>query len=445
MRNIFLVVACYLFPGLFSSTLYAQDALLKDTGWNFHFQFTGIIQYNPAFNAPYSGTNSFLPSSGHAYSVTSTAFIGRKLWQGAALYFSPEMAGGEGLSSTRGIAGFPNGETFRIGDPSPVVYIGRLYLKQQINLDPAHFDTLDDGVNQVKEKVSTSRITINAGKFGIADFFDQNTVSHDPRSDFMNWSLMNNGAYDYPANTRGYTLGIVLEYYIPGWVFRAGTALEPGYSNGPTLDYHYFKSNGETFEIQKDYHLHGLPGSARLLFFYNTNKAPAYRTAIEEYQNGTDTSLDAIYGKNYGSKKYGIGLNFNQSLSKRLNSFFRVGWNDGKTATWAFAEIDNSASLGLRYYGIGRGRMTDNIGLAFVSNGISSDHRDFLNIGGYGFMIGDGKLPAYKRENILEVFYEVKLFESLFVTLDYQYVSNPAYNHDRGPVSLFAARVHIAF
>jgi len=157
------------------------------------------------------------------------------------VYFNPEMAGGQGLSSTLGIAGFPNGETFRIGADETVVYVARIFLRQQISLDKEHFDTLDNDINQLKERVSRKRLTINFGKFGIADFFDQNTVSHDPRSDFMNWSLMNNGAYDYAANTRGYTGGLIVEYYTPGLVLRAGTALMPVYANGPSLNFNWTK------------------------------------------------------------------------------------------------------------------------------------------------------------------------------------------------------------
>jgi high affinity Mn2+ porin len=430
---------------IYSGRIRAQEALLKDSGWNFHFQFTGVVQYNAPFKSTYSGQNSFLPPSDHAYSVTSTAYIGRKLWSGASVYFDPEMAGGEGLSSTLGIAGFPNGETFRIGEAAPVVYIARIFLRQHISFDHDHYDTLEDGINQVRERVSRKRLTINFGKFGIADFFDQNIVSHDPRTDFLNWSLMNNGAYDYAANTRGYTGGLILEYYTPGWVLRGGTALMPVYANGPTLNFNWTKSNSETLEIEKDYSLQGLAGAVRLLFYFNTSKAPAYQTVINEYLNGTDTALDVIYGTQYGGKKFGMGIGADQQLSQRLNAFFRLGWNDGKTATWAFAEIDNSMSAGIRFYGIGKGRLTDNIGLAFVSNGISSGHREFFNIGGYGFMLGDGKLPNYSRENIAELFYQVKLFQQLYATLDYQFVANPAYNRDRGPVSLLAARVHINF
>jgi high affinity Mn2+ porin len=445
MRSLILHFGFFFMAMSFSRTVNAQDALLKDSGWNFHFQFTGIIQYNAPFPSPYTGKNSFLSEEGHAFSVTTTAFIGRKLWSGASLYFNPEMAGGAGLSSTLGIAGFPNGETFRIGADQTVVYVARIFLRQQISLDKDHFDTLEDGINQVRERVSRKRLTLNFGKFGIADFFDQNAVSHDPRSDFMNWSLMNNGAYDYAANTRGYTGGLIVEYYTPGWVLRAGTALMPVYANGPSLNFNWAKSNSETFEIQKNYSFRELPGAVRLLLYYNTSKAPSYQTVIDEYKNGTDTSLNVISGTNYGGKKYGLGISLNQELSRQLNGFFRLGWNDGKTATWAFAEIDNSGSLGLRLYGIGKGRMADNIGLAFVSNGISAGHRDFLSTGGYGFMIGDGKLPHYSRENIAELFYQVKLFEQLFATVDYQFVTNPAYNRERGPVSLLAARVHISF
>ncbi|MFI5192978.1 MAG: carbohydrate porin [Chitinophagales bacterium] len=419
------------------------DPLLKDSGWSFHFQFTGIIQYHPDFHSAFSGMNSFQAPAEKAYSVTTTAYIGRKLWTGGSIYFNPEMAGGEGLSQTLGIAGFPNGETFRIGEPKTEVYVARVFIRQQFSLDKQHMVDLEDGLNQVKERVSTSRITVSVGKFGMADFFDQNAVSHDPRSDFMNWALMNNGAYDYAANTRGYTGGIVVEYYRPGWVLRAAMALMPEYANGPTLNFNYAKTNEETVELEKDYSIQKHPGSARLLFYYNTSRAPAYRQVIDDFNNGTDPSMDVIYGKQYGGKKFGIGLNADQELSDRLKAFFRAGWNDGKTATWAFAEIDNTASAGLRYYGIGRNRTADNIGIALLSNGISKDHRDFLNAGGYGFMLGDGKLPDYARENIAEFFYQIKVFEHLYASADYQLVLHPGYNPDRGPVHLFAARVHV--
>lgn len=420
-----------------------NDALLKDSGWNYHLQFTGIIQWHPTFSAPYTGQNSLTTKQDRAYSVTTTAFLGRRLWRGAAIYFNPEMAGGKGVGSTLGIAGFPNGETFRIGNPEPTVYVARIFLRQHINLDKEHYEDLGDDANQVRERVSTSRITLSAGKFSVGDFFDNNDVSHDPRSDFMNWALMSNGAYDYAANTRGYTYGLVAELIKPGWALRLGTTLEPTEANGPRLDWHYTHTNSENLEFEKHYTIHNYKGILRLLAYYNVNKGPRYRDVINEKLDGADTSLNVLTGKSYGNKKPGLGLNWQQELTHSTSAFLRMGWNDGKNATWAFTEIDNSISGGLRIYGQGWRRPADNIGIALLSNGISKDHRDFLAIGGYGFIIGDGRLPNYGRENSAEAFYQTKLFYDLWLTLDYQFVDHPAYNKDRGPVHLFAARVHI--
>lgn len=422
-----------------------DDALLRDSGWSYHLQFTGILQGHPNFHAPYTGQNSSTPQHERAYSVTTTAYLGRRLWTGAALYFNPEMAGGKGFGSTLGIAGFPNGETFRIGNPEPTVYVARIFLRQHIFLDKEHYEDIPGDANQVAERVSTTRITLTAGKFSLGDFFDNNNVSHDPRSDFMNWALMSNGAYDYAANTRGYTYGFVAEYVRPGWTLRLGTALEPKYANGPELDWHYTHTNSQNLEWEKRYAIHQRKGVLRLLAFYNTNKGPRYRDVITAKLNGSDTSMDVLIGKAYGGKKYGFGINAEQELSSMINAFLRLGWNDGKNATWAFTEVDNTISGGIRIYGKSWKRPSDNIGLALLSNGISNDHRDFLAAGGYGFMLGDGQLPHYGRENIAELFYQCHLLYNIWATLDYQLVDNPAYNKDRGPIHVFAARAHIEF
>jgi high affinity Mn2+ porin len=434
---------------LFAGSAAAQtnDALLKDSGWFAHFQFTGIVQAYPGISSPYSGQNSLQPNGQHAFSVTSTAYLGHALWKGASIYWNPELAGGRGVSSTLGIAGFPNGETFRIGNPEPTVYTGRLFFRQHISLDKEHYETLDEDIaNQMRERVSTSRITLTMGKFSLGDFFDGSNVSHDPRMDFMNWAFMNNGAYDYAANTRGYTFGFVAELVKPSWTLRVGTALEPRYANGPDLDEKYFKTNSENIEFEKRWATSkGRKGVLRLLGYYNINHAPKYRDVINDKLNGTDTTLDVIFGKQYGGKKPGLGINGEQELTASISAFLRLGWNNGKTASWAFAEIDNTVSGGIRIYGNSWHRKADNIGVALLSNGISKDHRDFLAVGGYGFMIGDGQLPNYGREDIAEAFYECKLFANIWGTLDYQFVNHPAYNKDRGPVSLFAARVHVEF
>lgn len=420
-----------------------SEALLKDSGWSYHFQFTGIVQGHPSFHAPYSGQNSLSNARERAYSVTSTLYLGRKLWKGASLYFNPEMAGGKGVGNTLGIAAFPNGETFRIGNPEPTVYIARIFLRQHISLDKKHYEDITDDANQVAERVSTSRITLTAGKFSLGDFFDNNSVSHDPRSDFMNWAFMSNGAYDYAANTRGYTYGFMAEYVKPTWALRFGTALLPVFANGPSLNWNYVKTNSQNLELEKRYVWQSYSGIIRLLAYYNTSKAPKYNDVVAAKLNSTDTSMDVINGKNYGGKKFGLGLNAEQGITPSIDAFFRLGWNDGKTASWAFAEIDNTVTAGIRINGRSWKRKADDIGIALLSNGISGDHRNFLNNGGYGFMIGDGKLPNYVREKIAELFYKCKLLNYLWATLDYQFVDHPAYNKDRGPVHLFAARVHV--
>jgi high affinity Mn2+ porin len=407
--------------------------------WNFHFQMTVIDQSHTSFTAPYSGQNSLNPASEEALSITTTMFIGRKLWKGASLYFNPEVSGGSGVSSARGVAGFVNGETFRIGSPAPALYLGRLFYRQYIALSEKE-DLVPPDNNQLKEYVPQKRLVITAGKFAVSDLFDNNTYSHDPRMQFINWSLMSNGAWDYAANTRGYIDGVALEYITPKWEARAATTLEPSYANGPEMDYNYFKAYSQTVEVARHLEIHEHKGVIRLLLFRNVTKAQAYTDVIKN-----DPTLDVIDGKNYGGVKYGFGINFEQELNDNLGVFARLGWNDGKTATWAFTEIDQSVSAGLNYTGKQWGRAEDVVGLAGVVNGISDEHRAFLNAGGYGFIIGDGKLPNYSTEKILEAYYSAKINKNLFISGDYQFVQNPAYNADRGPVNVFAIRAHVEF
>ncbi len=258
------------------------------------------------------------------------------------------MAGGKGISRLLGIVGFPpmkpSGSVIR-----HLRYLcGRFFITQHFSLDHNHSEKLMDEANQVAETVSTSRLSISLGKFSMADFFDNNTVTHDPRTDFLNWGLMSNGAYDYAANTRGYTYGLVADYTHADWSVRFGTSLMPEYANGPTLNFNYSKSNSETLELERRYSLGQRKGTMRLLGYFNVSKAPNYDSVVAAKLNGTDTSMDVIYGKEYGGKKWGFGVNADQELSSSLSAFLRAGWNDGKTATWAFAEIDNSVSAGLR-------------------------------------------------------------------------------------------------
>lgn len=416
--------------------------------WNFHFQLTAINQSHPSFAAAYSGSNSLSNTAEHRkLSLTTTLFAGHKLWKNAGLYFNPEIAGGAGISGAKGVAGFTNGETFRIGTNEPVLYIARLFFRQRFALKHTGYDTVLSDINQFAGLIPTSCIVLTAGKISLADFFDNNSYSHDPRTQFLNWSLMSNAAWDYPADTRGYTQGVVIELNKPSWALRFSSVLVPRKANGLQLDYKITKAHSETLEIER-YWKTKRPGAVRLLLFHTASQAPNYYNTLQEVRRGDSTSVDEYTGQNewkrYGGIKYGLAINGEQELSKSTGVFFKTSWNDGKTATWAFTEIDKTVSAGINIKGNGWKRPADNIGIAQVINGISKEHQDFLQAGLYGFIIGDGKLN-YAAEAITEIYYQAKITSTLYASVDYQFVKNPAYNKDRGPVHVFAIRGHIEF
>lgn len=431
------------YKGLLSNSF---DSLEK---WSLHFQFTDIVQGNTAFNAKYSGINSLHKAPESDMSITSTLYLGRKLWKNAAFFVNPEIAGGRGISSVLGLAGAPNGETFRVGSVAPALYLARCFFEQHIALRKSKTEHREGEENQIAANVPTSRITISVGKFSLADFFDDNAYSHDPRSEFMNWSLMDNGAWDYPANTRGYTWGAVIELIEPGYAIRIASSMVPKNANGPNFDLNVDRANGNTAEFEKKFTIKNHPGNLRILGFANFSSAASYTTAIEQMKNGDSSLIGVISGQKpgvqYGAVKYGGGISFNQELTKNIGIFARASWNDGHTCTWAFTPIDRSVSAGIRISGDIIKRPFDNFGLAFVANGASVQHRNYLNAGGYDFMLGDGKLPNYGLEGILEAFYKVRLVKWLWMTADYQFVMNPAYNKDRGPVNILGIRTHVEF
>ncbi|HLK27173.1 MAG TPA: carbohydrate porin [Puia sp.] len=445
-RKILFISALFL---LIYFHLSAQEngALLKDSSWSFHFQLTIISQAHSGFKSLYSGNNSLADSVElGATSITSTMFIGRKLWKGAAIYLNPELSGGKGLSYALGVAGALNGETYRIGDPSPVLSIARLYLQQSISLDKKNYDDVDEGINQIKDKVPSSRIQLTGGKFSMSDFYDRNSYSHDPRTQFMNWSLMSNGAWDYPANTKGYTFGLIAELIKPTWSLRVSSVAVPKIANHPEMEYKFSKAHSETAELEKKININKRKGAVRLLFSYTASRAPTYQQGMDALKTNDTTLLNVISGNgegsSYGGKKTGLALNIEQELTDAIGAFARIGWNDGKHATWAFTEIDQTLQLGLSFKGTRWKRNDDVAGIAFVANGISSDHRDFLKAGGYGFIIGDGNLN-YGHESILEAYYNAKIYNWFWLTFDYQFVNHPGYNKDRGPAHVFGIRGHV--
>ncbi|MBO0938101.1 carbohydrate porin [Fibrella sp. HMF5335] len=439
-----------------------NNYLDSSKNWSLHYQFTTIVQGHTGFKgAGYSGRNTLSDLPDTTLSVTTTLFIGRKLWKGGSLFLNPEIAGGRGVgrrdptnpydetlyNPAVGIAGFPNGETFRIGSSKPGLYVARFYVEQVFALPGAKPENIDSEANKVKQQRPDSRVVITAGKFSIADIFDNNAYSHDPRTQFMNWSLMSYGAWDYPANTRGYTWGLAVEYVRPAYELRVAYNLMPKTANGNVLDWNIAQSGGLTMELESRYHLLKKPGTVRFLAFRNVTKAPTYTDAIQKLMDGSNDPQRPYIsnGERYGGVKYGFGLSLEQPIAQNSGLFARASWNDGKTATWAFTEIDQSVSAGAFIAGSRWGRPEDAIGVAGVMNGLSSGHAAFLNAGGTGFMLGDGKLPNYRPEQILEVFYKTRLTHTLFITADYQLVGNPGYNGDRGPVNLFGVRTHVEF
>lgn len=418
---------------------FAQDTV-KQQRFNLHFQQTIITQNKPGFGAKYTGDNSLQTGEETQTSLTTTFYGGARLWKGAQVYFNPEMSGGAGLSKTLGAAGFPNGETFRVGGDAPKIYIARLFYTQNFEWGKDK-DTLTDDANQLGGTLSKRHFSFTVGKFGMADYFDNNSYSHDPRTQFMNWSLMSNGAWDYPANTRGYVLGLYTEFAQPTWTLRFAYTMVTTEANGATWDERIGKANSQTLEFEKRYNMNGLPGAFRILAFNNNGKMGSYRDALN--RKPVNPEVDTLL--TYGHRKFGFGLNAEQNLTKDLGVFAKLSYNDGKTQTWFFTEIDRSFSFGGVLKGTSWKRTDDELGLAFVANGISKDHRDYLTAGGYGFIIGDGKLN-YGTEMVAEMYYKINaLQKKIWLSPGYQFILNPAYNKDRGPVNVFSVRMHVEF
>lgn len=412
------------FTTLFVSAVSFSQETDSVRKYSLKFQMTSIYQYQPAFHSPYTGTNSLDPKEEKALSLTATLFLDVPLWKGATATFNPEMSGGEGLSQARGLGGFPNGETFRIGDTKPVVYVARMLLQQQF---------------QFKNNQSLQLIF---GKFGLSDYFDGNAYSHDPRTQFLNWSLMANGAWDYAANTRGYTVGFYANYQLDTWQIRTAWVAEPTYANGPNVEFSFNDSNALNIEVEKKITYSNNDTSIiKLLGFRNVAGMGNY----DEANSNFITIPDIKSTRKSGRTKYGIGINADYTHGDNWGIFARMSYNDGKNETWAFTEIDKSASLGINIKGKMWNRVNDFAGIAIVANGLSKSHEEYQRLGGNGFMIGDGTLN-YATEKIAEVFYSFLIPNTRFtISPDYQFAINPAYNKDRGPVHFFALRFHAEF
>ena len=438
-NNILLFIFCLASAKLFAKDFNNSQDTSKSEKFNFHCQLTTISQYHPSFAAKYYGKNSLDSNAEFKTSVSATLFLGAKLWKGAQAYFNPEMSGGEGFSKTTGIAGFTNGEIYRVSNPAPHIFVARLYLRQVFALTNEK-EKINDEANQLAAMEPKSYISITAGKFSVLDYFEDNIYSHDPRTDFLNWALMGNGAWDYSANTRGYTYGLVAEYISPQWAVRFSSVAVPLEANQSVMDANFLRSNSEAIEIEKNYSLDGNKGNIHLIGFLTQARMGNYREALD-IGISDNTAPDIVTTRLLGRTKFGGGINLNQELSKNIGFFARASWSDGRNETWCFTEIDRAGSAGLVFAGDMWKRKNDKLGIAALVNGLSKDHRDYLKAGGYGFLIGDGNLN-YAPEFITEVIYSIHIFKKIWISPDYQFVLNPAYNKDRGPVHVFSGRLH---
>jgi high affinity Mn2+ porin len=427
-----------------SSMSSPANALAPDAGnaqeqfWNWHVQNTDIVQYHPGFPSRYSGLNSLSSANEVKETVSLDFLFGIRIWPGAEFHVDGLMWQGFGLTDTRGVDGFPNGEAFRLGTEVPNVNFSRVFIRQTIGLGGEE-ETVEDGQFQLAGKRDVSRITLTLGRMSAKDIFDNNAYANDSRTQFMNWALMANEAWDYPGDSLGYITGFTAELNQPKWAIRYGIFQMPRVSNGTALDFHVLEAWGMVTEFERRYSLGDHPGTVRFLAFLNRAHMGSYQAALDSAIRPADIEATRAY-----RYKYGFGLNAEQELAKNIGAFARLGWSDGENEGWVFSDVDRTATLGLSIKGEFWNRPNDTAGVGGILNGLSRVHRDFLAAGGAGILAGDGAL-TYGFEEILETYYDFAIWRTLHASLDYQFINHPAFNRDRGPVSVFGGRLHWSF
>jgi hypothetical protein len=415
----------------------------QSSRWWASGQINTIFQAHPEFTAPYSGENS-LPAGGTSKSSrVMTLFLGAELTKNFEVLTSVESSGGRGIGDALGLAGFTNLDVVRNPDLGTAPYLARLIVHATLPLSREMTDSERDPLQGLATKKPVRRLELRAGKFSTVDFFDANNVGSDSHLQFMNWTVDNNGAYDYAADTRGYTWGAIAEYQDRRWGVRFGELLMPTVANGQNLDWALRRAHAENYELElRPSLLSGRATTLRVLAYRNTANMGDYRAAVERYRAGLDPRPIIENTRQQGTVKYGFGLNGEQEIAKNLRGFFRLGWNEGRHESFAYTEVNATAELGADLAGGGWHRKQDKLGLALVTNGISRDHQLYLKLGGLGFLLGDGNLN-YGRENIVEFYYTAHLWRGFFSSFDLQRIVNPGYNRDRGPVLVPAVRLHL--
>ena len=413
----------------------------------FHGQATFVDQGYPSFRSPYEGPNSLSGGGQNRETFDLTLFAGVRLWQGAEFWANPEIDQGFGLNDTHGVAGFLSAEAYKLGDAYPYARIQRAFLRQTINLG-GDTEKVDADINQFAGSRSSDRLVLTVGRFSIADIFDTNKYANNPKVDFLNWTLINAGTFDYAGDGWGYTYGAAAEWYQGRWTLRAGVFdLSTSPAGGVSPLAYGLDSTFQQFqmvgEIEERHELWGQPGKLKITGFLSRGNAGQFSDAVALAQaTGLPADINAV--RSYTSRP-GVSINLEQQVTDSLGVFARAGWADGNIEPWDFTDVDRTVSAGISLNGKSWGRPDDTIGVAGVINGITSEHIAFLNAGGLGILIGDGQLGNYGLEKIFEAYYSYALTASTRLSIDYQFVSNPGYNADRGPVNAFAARYHWQF
>ena len=404
-----------------------------------HAQATWIDQGHPSFPSDYEGANSFTAASQSERTFSFSLFLGIRVWPGTEIYYNPEEFQGHGLSNTLGVAGFPNGEAVKAAFPNLHYNTSRLFIRQTFGLG-GEKETIESDPNKIPGSVDVDRVILTIGKFAASDFFDDNAFSHDTRIQFMNWSLWESAAWDYPADIVGYTAGLVAEWNTKAWMLHYGLFMEPTVSNGAQLDPHLLDAHGQILQFDARYTVGGLGGTLRPFVFWNEAHMGNYDDALA----APDIANALVASRAYRSK-VGLGLSWDQEIAQGIGIFSRLSWDDGRTESFAFTEVDRSVALGLSLNGQRWGRRDDTFGVAGVVNGIVPSHQAYLAAGGQqGLILGDGGL-SYGPEEILETYYSVQVVKGLSLSPDFQYVEHPGYNRARGPVPIYALRAHLEF
>jgi high affinity Mn2+ porin len=419
----------------------SENTVALSENWSVHGQSTLVWQGYPDFSAAFTGPNSLAPQSQIRETSDATLFLGVRLIDGLAFYTDPEFDQGFGLSDTLGAAGFTSGEAYKVGEHSPYFKLPRAYFRYVSNLGG---DTVNDsaGANQLAGTHRADNLTFTVGKFGVPDVFDTNKYAHDPRGDFLNWSIIESGGFDYAADAWGFTYGAAAEWTQSWWSLRAGVFDLSRVPNSP----HLVRGLGQYAAVTEGEERHELwkqPGTVKLLLFANRANMGSYDAAVALAQQSggvPDTALVRRYATRPGGD-----INVQQQINADLGLFLRASLNDGSKEAYDFTDINRSLSAGVSLQGARWKRANDTVGFAGVINGIASPARQYLAAGGLGILIGDGALPRYGSEKILETYYSLYIAEWANLSLDYQFVDNPAYNPLRGPVSVFAVRAHVEF